>query len=318
MHRRILVNTEDRLDGNRTHFRFSLDGDGEVFQGKRVRVAVEWCDAIRCSEVSNDYSAISSGNGSALLLECLSFSQTNTWCSWNGSSARALCLLQNWLGSGVYGIQQDNGSVRRDTMGAVSSGLLTPLEFRLSMFVNGTFRPVDPAANIEAYSFGLVFWTPDEVAIPAGISAPFYRAWLSTADRTAGTVQDCYLSFRLPTSQGGKWMAGVDYWSPVKHQTANLSPGLKLSLTGLIKNETYSDSFLHLNRSYRTGETSYYGIRLSIKPMCTSHIGHAVVTNPDAIDGVRVRVLDTVTGEAPADPGQLSEFAFSIVVWPAQ
>jgi hypothetical protein len=324
--RRVHVSTEDRLDGDRTRFRLSLDGDvAHEFLGKPVRVAVEWCDAIRCSEVSSDYSTISSAHGSALLLECMSFSQANTWCSWNGSASRTLCLLQNYLGSGVYGIQQDGGRVRRESMGAITSGQILdahgPMEFRLSMFDGATVRPVASDADVEAYSFSLLFWTPDEESVPSGLAFPWYRVWLSSADRTAGTVQDAYLPFRLTTSSnavsqtGGTWMAACDYWSPVHHETASLSSGLTLELRGLVRTATYSTEFLHLGRSYRTGEEKWFGQRLSIKGLSTDHLGQECVTDPDSISGVRARVLDSTTGAAPADPDQLGEYVFSVVVW---
>lgn len=324
--RRILVNTEDRLDGDRTNFRFGLDGDvAHPFQGKPVRLAVEWVDPIRCSEVSSDYSTISSGHGPALLLECMSATQGNSWCSWNGSTSRTLCLLQNYLESGVYAIQQDNGRVRRDTMGVITTGDILdahgPMEFRLSMYDGTTVRPVSSGANVEAYSFSLVFWCPDEEPIPAGISFPFYRAFIASSDRTSGTVQDYVVPFRLTTSSnavsqsGGKWMAAIDQWSPLKHDTSTLSTGLKLAVSGLIKNETYSNEFLRLGRSYRTGEERFFGQRLSIKPLSSDVIGHECVTDPDAINELRVRVLDAATGAAPADPSQLGEFLFSVVVW---
>eukprot|EP00873_Tetraselmis_striata_P013269 jgi/Tetstr1/433533/TSEL_022801.t1 len=324
--RRILVSTEDRLDGDRTRFRVSLDGDvAHDFLGKQVRLAVEWIDAVRCSEVSGDYSTISAGHGAALLLECMSATQGNTWQSWDGSASRTLCLLQNYLNSGVYGVCQDTGRVRRDTMGAICPGDILdshgPMEFRLSHFVNGAVRPVASGANVEPYSFSLVFWTPEEERVPAGISAPFYRAWLSSADRTAGTVQDAYLSLKLTTSSnaisrsGGTWMCVADFWTPVKHNSASLSPGLKLVLRGLVRTETYSDAFLHLGRSYRAGEAEYFGQRLSIKAASSDVIGHNTVTDPDAVSGVRATILDSTTGQAPADPDQLSEYLISIVVF---
>lgn len=325
--RRILVNTEGRLDGDRTQFRFGVDGDVcHPFLGKQVRMAVEWCDAVRCSEVSADYSTISSGHGPALLLECLSTGQANTWCSWNGSTSRTLCLLQNYLESGVYGLQQDNGRVRRDTMGVITTGDILdahgPLEFRLSMYTGSTVRPVDSGANVEAYSFSLVLWCPDEPTnIPSGLAFPFFRAFIASSDRTSGTVQDYYVPFRLTTSSnavsqsGGRWMAAIDAWSPVKHDSASLSSGLKLAVTGLIKNETYSNEFLRLGRSYRTGEERFFGQRLSIKPLSSDVIGHECVTDPDAINELRIRLLDTTTGQAPADPSMLGEHMMSVIVW---
>eukprot|EP00873_Tetraselmis_striata_P034696 jgi/Tetstr1/454960/TSEL_041821.t1 len=287
----------DRLDGDRTRFRVSLDGDvAHEFLGKPVRMAVEWCDAVRWSEVSGDYSTISAGHGAALRLECMSATQGNTWQSWDGLASRTLCLLQNYLNSGVYGVCQDSGRVRRDTMGAITSGQILdahgPMEFRLSHFVNGAVRPVAFGANVEPYSFSLVFWTPEE-RVPAGISAPLYRAWLSSADRTAGTVQDGFLPFRLTTSSnaisqsGGRWMAACDYWSPVRHDSASLSSGLTLELRGLVRTSTYIAEFLHLGRSYRTGEEQYFGQRLSIKGLSADTIGKDCVTDPDAIDGIR-------------------------------
>ena len=330
--RRVLVSSEARLDGDRTHFRFGVDGDvAHAFAGRQVRAAVEWCDAVRCSEAGSDYSVISSAHGPALLLECLSATQANTWCSWSGAPARALCLLQNYLGSGVYGLAQDAGRVRRDTMGVVAPGNLLdafgPLEFRLSMFDGTTVRPVDTGASVEPWSFSLALWTVEDPA-PGPMPAPafpWYRAWLSTADRVAGTTQDSYLPFRLTTSScavssgwsAGTWMAAVDAWSPVKHDSATLSPGLKLVLTGLIKNETYSDAFLPLHRSHRAGEEKQFGLRLSVKPLSADTVGHLVVSDPDALSGVRVQLLDTTTGAAPADPALISDFVFSVVVWRA-
>eukprot|EP00873_Tetraselmis_striata_P000206 jgi/Tetstr1/420470/TSEL_011583.t1 len=326
--RRVLVSTEDRLEGDRTRFSVPLDGDvAHEFLGKQVRVAVEWCDAIRCSEVSGDYSVISPGHGPALLLECMSFSQTNTWCSYNGSASRTLCLLQNYLGSGLYGIQQDSGRVRRDTMGAICTGDVLdahgPMEFRLSMFDGATVRPVASGASVEPYSFSLVFWAPDAEPVPSGLAFPFYRALIASSDRTSGTAQEYVVPFRLTTSSnavsqsGGRWMAAVDAWSPLSHETASLSSGLKLAVSGLIKNHTYSDEFLHLGRSYRAGEAKWFGQRLSTKSLCGDHIGHEVATDPDAINELRVRVLDSATGQAPADPAALGEFVFSVVVWRA-
>eukprot|EP00873_Tetraselmis_striata_P009951 jgi/Tetstr1/430215/TSEL_020044.t1 len=273
--RRVHVSIEDRLDGDRTRFRLSLDGDvAHEFLGKPLRVAVEWCDAIRCNEVSIDYSTISSGHGPALLLECMSATQGNTWCSWNGSASRTLCMLQNDLGSGVYGIQQDGGRVRRESMGAITSGQIMdahgPMELRLSIFTGST---------------------------------------------------DAYLPFRWTTNSnavsqtGGAWMAACDYWSSVNHETASLSSGLTLELRGLVRMSTYNTEFLHLGRSYRTGEENWFSQRLSIKGMSTDALGQKCVTDPDSISGVRVRVLDSTTGQAPADPDQLGEFVFSVVVW---
>lgn len=325
MFRRVTVNTEDRLDGDRKQFRFGVDGEvAKAFAGSQVHLAVEWIDTVRYSEVGSDYSVVSASHGPALLLECLNFSQGNTWQSWDSSPSRAMCLLQNYLQSGVYGICQDHAYARDKHMGIVVPGdalsAFGPLEFRMSMFTGSTVRPCTAAANMEAYSFGLVFWTV-ETPVPRGVSYPWYRAWLNTANRTSGTVQDAVVPFRLTTSRNAisdpltKWMAVCDWHSPVKHDTANLSPGYKVVLSGLTMNQTYSDAFLPLNRSYRTGEEAFQGLRLSIKPAASDHIGFRTVINPDAINEVRLKILDTTTGAAPTDSNLLEDYLLSIVVF---
>lgn len=322
---RALINTEDRLSGWRGDFEYDLGGfiSGRDFRGKQIGCAVEWCDPIAYSP-NADYTTINANNGKGLILELMTFPQPNCWQSWSGD-CRALCLLQNYVESGYNGVQQDNPYIRTKSMAVTYNGdvLNTGIfRFRVSMFDGTNVAPTDSGNNMEAYTFSLVFWEIGDT-VGYGPSFPFYRAWLNTADKLSGTVQDCVMQFDLRMNSSWslgrrrkeRWMCAVDFCTAVKHDNATLSSGLKLVCKDFRRQDNYSDAFHQFLRSYKTEEEKFYGYRYSIKPLCTDHIGFTMDESPESVERLRLQIVDAVTNAAPDTPTNLEDYIVSIVFW---
>ena len=333
---RVEVNSANRLDGATYDFRFEIDAPSfRHFRGKQVGCAVEYCHPIRFSPTETDYSVKVATNGKGVFLDLMTFPQSNSWQTWSdhsiatpahGETNHTLCFLQTWVESGYHGRHQAPCYVRKDTMAALFTGdqitSTNILRFKLYYFDGTDVTAIDGGDNIEDFTFSLLFWEYDETAGKAP-TYPFYRAWLSTADKLSGTAQDCVVPFNLKTNTAWsstrrdkqKWMVAVDWHSTVKYDNATLVPGLKLLIDSLRSPENYSTSFYPLMRSFWSEEDKYYGIRLSQHPLARDHLGWRLDEGPDLITQLRLQILDASTGAAPGMPSDVEDYIVSLVFW---
>ena len=101
---RILVDSSKRQTGHM--FDFAVDvsrvSTSTDFRSKSWMCAVEWCDIVRYSEgLGSDYTAVDL-HPRCLLLTCPSLRQNNTYKSWSACSGSTLCMLQSYMGYGIF------------------------------------------------------------------------------------------------------------------------------------------------------------------------------------------------------------------------
>ncbi len=101
---RFLVDSSKRLTGH--IFDFSIDVSrittSTDLRSKSWMCAMEWCGIVKVSEgLGFDYTAIDL-HPRCLLLTYPSFRQNNTYESWSAGSGSTLCMLQSYMGIGIF------------------------------------------------------------------------------------------------------------------------------------------------------------------------------------------------------------------------
>ena len=78
---------------------------------------MELCDIVKYSEgLDFDYTAIDL-HPRCLLLTCPSLQQNNTYESWSECSGSTLCMLQTYMGYGIFGMSADQPYVSKKRLG---------------------------------------------------------------------------------------------------------------------------------------------------------------------------------------------------------
>ncbi len=194
--------------------------------------AVEWCDIVKYSEgPGSDYTTIDL-HPRCLLLTCPSLRQNNTWESWSTESGSTLCMLQSYMGYGIFGMSADQPYVSKKMLGCYLQGdrlnQSGVLEFEmLAEYGEEDVWPcIEPDSNdifVVDYHFSLVFWEVKQPVPEKPISPyyDFYKLLLRSADRMEGGMAAyCYipLSFSTSGSMGvGTWHLAVEACSVIKH-----------------------------------------------------------------------------------------------------
>ena len=325
---RIFVSSESRLSGHRGDFVVDTSAEFARFEGRRVMCAVEFCDVVRYSDRA-DYTKDDS-NPSGLLLECPDMPYSNSYQSWDGAQSCVLALLQNYAQAGVYGLAHDLPYVRKATMGVEVDfdfvKRLGTMRFRLRRCCDpydiGDLDAVNSMHKLEAYAFQLVFWEPCSCLLAQPSSYDYYRAWVSSKDRSSGSIADCHIPVLLNTSRSidtseGKWKVALEYHTPVFTTAieADRPPSIALLCPTLVGSEE-SHVLGHMGRSYRTGEENAYGQRYSIKPMTRDVIGHELRVNIEQLASIRLQLANAIDLSVLGEPTDFDpEYVVSLLFY---
>ena len=325
---RIFVSSEDRIGGHRGDFLADTSAEFARFEGRRVMCAVEFCDVVRYSQ--NPYYTKDDANASGLLLECPDMPYSNSYQTWDRGQSCVLALLQNYAQAGVYGLAHDLPHARRSAMGVeVDFDLvkrLGTMRFRLRRCCDpydiGDFDAAAPLHNLEAFAFQLVFWEPRNFLLSQPSSYDFYRAWVSSKDRSSGTIVDCRIPVLLNTSRSvdtseGNWKVAMEFHTPIftTADEADRPPSIALLCPTLVGSEE-SHVLGHLGRSYRPGEEDAYGQTYSIKPMTRDAVGHVLRVNVDAVADLHLQLANAVDLATLSQPEDFDpEYVVSLVFY---
>jgi len=284
---RLLIDSAARQSGHTFDFVFDISGvmTARDLKNHTWMCCVEWNDPVKYSEVSATFDK-NALHPAALFLQCPTIMQHNAWDGWSGAASSTLCVLQGYAGLGVYGCSADAPYCRKKAIGCVLQGDRLnqngSLRFRVMREGDTADRRVRPCLSVggtvygEDYSFSLVFWQISGLG-PEKPLAPTYNAFklfLRSADRLSGTVDNCQIPVRFTTGGSmlsGKWQMGIEACGPFYHEGG---------MRGLVLlSDTFGDTnngagvIGHLPISYRIGESNYYGLRLTTRPLARDTIG---------------------------------------------
>ena len=315
---RILVDSAKRKTGGHEYdFEWDLTGlsTARDLKGHTWMAAVEWADPIRYSEVSPTF-AKNAAHPSALFLTCPSLSQYNTWESWDGSPSSIICVMPGYVGTGFYGVSADVPYVRKKAMGCLvqgdrlnQAGSLTFRVLRDGDPNNPAVRPCQPVGTAvygADFSFSLVFWQVSGLSpeTPLAPTYNFFKVFLRSADRTAGTAADCLIPVRLCTGGSmlsGRWQMAIEACGPLYHDGVDMRGLVFFSET--FRDSNNGDGVIgNLPKSYRAGEEFHYGIRLTTMPIARDTIGYHVRTPLDNLSSVHI-AMRNVANLAPIEVG---------------
>ena len=330
---RVYIKSQDRVSGFPGAFTYQLNDVFRRESAGRCKVLLESVSQIKFSPVSNDYTSRQAGNAGSLLVNLGGGipSQDHSVDTWSGDRSRSITQLQCWNNSGIFGRSSGPNHVNKHAIGSsFDTDVLTRvriLEPYLEFFsqADGSVRRVTTSDNVEEWAMVLIFYTSDvSVSDNMRLFTPHARVVLSSASRTSGTVADCIVPFNIDTpilspGSNARWHLLVEHASTIHHDTAtaNLNSGLTLRCDFVSNSESETDNAVHVfNRSYWAVEDGFYGISLITNSQLTSQdFGHPVVADIRKTSRWRLSLVDAVTGEPPIDPGQLSEYLVSFVLF---
>ena len=165
-----------------------------------------------------------------------------------------------------------------------------------------------------------MFWTiePERPLTPHD----HFHIWLSTSNRSSGTVANCTIpvdltTFSMHSRQDGAWNAALSFISPIFHNTTivNLAPGLALMCDDFQTSRSNKNVLCFLNRTHAVGEERYYGRRMSIKPVNSDTLGVPLRDSIDNRSSLRLRLVDAITMEPPTSSGELTDYVVCISVY---
>ena len=317
---RILVDSSQRLIGNTYDFQYDVSRvtTSRDMIGKTWMMGVEWCDPVKYSEYTPTFDKNES-HPSCLLLTCTTFGQHNTYDSFTGNISSTLALCQSYCSQGVYGISADTPYLRTKHLGCILQGdrlnQAGTIRFSVKQFDEGLVTPCQQpnGASIfgEEFSFSLVFWEvpAPKPEVPISPYYDFFKLYLSSADRSSGTVDDCLIPVGLSTNGSmntGRWFLAMESCSLISHNIppADMSRGLSV-LSDTFRDPRNSGGAIgHLGRSYRESEDGFYGLRLTTKPVSRDTVGYPVYKSLDSLSHIHLRLK----GSDPFTATNLSEF----------
>ena len=182
---RILVDSSRRLSGHTYDFTYDTSGitTARDFIGHCWMMGVEWIDAVKYSEQDPTFGK-NDNHPAALLLQCPSLPQYNTWQSWDGSTSSTIAFLPSYVRRGIYGLSADVPYCRKHHLACLVEGDVLnragSLRFRMMRAVDPSDASVRPClqpdgVNVhgEDFSFRLVFWQVKR-PMPEKPISPYY------------------------------------------------------------------------------------------------------------------------------------------------
>ena len=142
---RVLVDSSRRLSGHTFDFTYDMSGitTARDFIGYCWMMGVEWIDAVKYSEQDPTFGK-NDNHPAALLLQCPSLPQYNTWQSWDGSTSSTIAFLPSYVRRGIYGLSADVPYCRKHHLACLVEGDVLnragSLRFRM-------MRAVDPSVR---------------------------------------------------------------------------------------------------------------------------------------------------------------------------
>jgi hypothetical protein len=327
MHYRILVDSSRRMSGHAFDFDYDISGlvTARDLVGKTWMAAVEWSDPVRYSESSPMF-AKDVNAPSVVFLTCPTLAANNTYESWSCSPSSTLAVMQNYCQYGYFGMTADVPYLRKSHLGLVVQGdrinQAGSLRFRVMMLSATGLAPLTAPDGVSVhganFSFSLVFWEVKSVDPERPIPAfyDFYKVWVSSRDRQlqgGGTPAECEVPIRMSTSgsmSSGVWQYAVESFSPVKYSvaTAALPGGIAVVSNTFPDANNQSRVVAHLSRSFRTQEETFYGLKLSLKPVSRDMVGHPMHQPLDNVRSIHIGLRDAASGAALSTPQLLSEW----------
>ena len=323
MHHRIFISSEN-VPASSLSFSIADYTSLNDFAGKAIYIGLEWLTPIAASDVNVDFKFdLDHPNG--LMLVLTNITSHNQATSWKGSGS-ILALLPGYAGTGYYGVCCDSPYLQTSALPVISHGddlrSRSTLDFEFlstGTLADGTVAAFTPAL-MRDWSASLVFWTvePERPLTPHD----HFHIWLSTSDRSSGSVADCTIpvdltTFSMHSKQDGAWNAAVSFISPIFHNVAVaiLSPGLALMCDDFRTSRANQPILCFLNRTHKLGEERYYGRRLSIKPVNSDNLGVPLRESIDNLASLRLRLVDAQTMESLVNADALSDFVVCISVY---
>ena len=319
---RVLVDSSKRLTGH--IFDFSIDVSrittSTDFRSKSWMCAVEWCDIVKYSEgLGFDYTAVDL-HPRCLLLTCPSLRQNNTYESWSAGSGSTLCMLQSYMGYGIYNMSADQPYVSKKTLGCYiqgdrlnQSGVLE-FEMLAEYGEDGVFPCLPPDSEDIfglPYTFSLVFWEVKQPVPEKPISPyyDFYKLLLRSSDRMdGGTAADCVipLSFSTSGSMGvGTWQLAIEACSIIKHAVLLNAPPRGMSIVSDNFRDPYGHQVIgHLSKS----DDTWFGLRMTNKPITRDLVGVNVTSALDGMSSIHIGIRDSETLAALDEPENVNEW----------
>ena len=279
---RILIDSAKRMVGH--PFDFTIDVSHVTsqrdFWAQSHMCAVEWCDPVVYSEHESTDSAINPLHPMSLLLTCSDMPQSYVF-----GQPKALCCLQSYLATRRYGIAADSPYCRRNQMGILLNGDTLnrsgSFTFKMFQFLPNGYAPcVQPAPAAGFYGsefrFQLVFWTHPGPEHP--LSFEYFKIHLTTCNRSFGTVDDCLIPFEFATNHSMRlmdstWFVGVEFTSLIALTGVGPDGLVLTSNTFRSGNDFSGDVIANLPLAQRVGGRSLYGLKLSLKNLCSDIIG---------------------------------------------
>ena len=323
MHHRLFISSENAPASSLSYSIAEYTSLND-FAGKSIYIALEWLTPIAASDVNNDFK-FDMDHPNGLMLVLTNITSHNQATSWNGTGS-ILALLPGCAGTGYYGVCCDSPYLQTSALPIVSHGddlrSRSSLDFEFlstGTLADGTVTSFKPAL-MRDWSASLVFWTvePERPLTPHD----HFHIWLSSSDRSSGTVDNCTIpvdltTFSMHSKKDGAWNAAVSFISPIFHNvnTILLASGLVLMCDDFRTSRANEPVLCYLNRTHATGEERWYGRRVSIKPVNSDTLGVPLRESIDNLASLRLRLVDALTMEPLVNADALSDYVLCLYVY---
>ena len=296
---RVLIDSSKRMFGH--PFDFTIDVSHVTsqrdFWAQSQMCAVECCDPVVYSEHESSDTAINPLHPTSLMLTCSDMPQSYVF-----GQPKALCCLQSYIGTRKYGFAADSPYCRENEMGILLNGDTLnrsgSLHFKVFQFLPDGYIPcVQPAlgAGIYGYDFRfqLVFWTHPGPEHP--LSFDYFKIHLATSNRSSGTANDCIIPFELATNDSmglldSMWQVAVEFTSLIVLNGVGPDGLVVTSNSFRSGNDFSGDVIANLPLAQRVGSRSLYGLKLSLKNLCSDVIGARCGITLDSLSQIHLAI----------------------------